>query len=101
MALFEDILKGGNVATGLAVGVGVAVLGPVIVPMLRPVAKTVLKAGIVAYDGGRAALAGVAHQAEEVVSEARAEMESGNGHSAAETEEQSASPPAGKRQRRS
>jgi hypothetical protein len=100
VALFEDVLKTGNIATGLAVGLGMAVLAPVILPILRPVAKSVVKAGLIAYDEGRAALADVAQQAEGVVSEARAEMESRNGQSEAEPQD-SSSTATGKRQRRS
>lgn len=74
MALFEDVLKGGNITTGLAVGLGMAVLTPLVMPVLRPVAKSVLKAGLMAYDGGRAALSAVGHEAEGVVFEARSEM---------------------------
>lgn len=80
MAIFEDILKegfkGGNITSGLAVGLGVAVLAPALAPLLRPAAKAVIKSGLVAYDGGRAALSAVSHGAQDVVSEARSEMES-------------------------
>ena len=42
MALLEDVFKGGNVVTGLAVGLGAAVIAPMVVPVLRPLAKSVL-----------------------------------------------------------
>jgi hypothetical protein len=75
MANFGDVLKGGNIVGGLAIGVGFALLAPVVKPLLRPLAKSVLKAGIVAYDQGRIALAELNEQAGDVMAEARAEME--------------------------
>ena len=54
MAFFEDVFKGGNIATGLGVAIGAAVLGPVVLPVVgaivRPVAKTAIKVGMMAYD---------------------------------------------------
>ena len=79
MALFEDVLKGGNIVTGLAIGVGAAVLAPMLVPLLRPVAKSVLKAGLMAFDHGRVALAELNERAEDLLSEVRAEMEQERG----------------------
>lgn len=75
MSGIEDIFKGGNVATGLAIGVGVAVLAPVLKPLLRPVAKSILRAGIEAYEQGRVAMAELSERAEDVIAEVRAEME--------------------------
>lgn len=76
MAL-EDIFKGGNIVTGLAIGVGTAVLAPVIAPavssLLRPAAKAVIKGGIVAYDWGRQAAAQVSEAASDMAAEVRAE----------------------------
>jgi len=57
MAIFEDIFKGGNIVAGLAIGIGAAVLAPVLIPALRPLAKSVIKAGLIAYEQGRVALA--------------------------------------------
>ncbi|HYZ21295.1 MAG TPA: DUF5132 domain-containing protein [Rhodopila sp.] len=74
MAL-EDIFKGGNLVTGLAIGVGSAIVAPVVVPalggLLRPAAKAVVKGGIVAYDWGRQAVAQVGEAASDMVAEAR------------------------------
>ena len=54
MALGEDLLKGGNLASGIGVGIGMALLAPVLLPVIgavvRPVAKTAIKMGMVAYD---------------------------------------------------
>jgi hypothetical protein len=76
MSLVEDMFKGGNIATGLAVGLGMAVVAPVIVPILRPLAKTVIKAGLIAYDQGRTAVAELNERTGDIVGEARAELAS-------------------------
>lgn len=75
MAMFEDALKGGNIVTGLAIGVGVLFLAPVVKPLVRPVVKSVMRAGVTAYEQGRAAIAELNEQAGDVVAEVRAEME--------------------------
>ncbi len=90
MALFEDMLKGGNIVSGLAIGIGIALVGPALRPILRPVAKSLLKAGISAYEQGRLAVAELNEQAGDVMAEARAEMQqeesepASNGHGRAE-----------------
>ena len=75
MAIFNDVLKGGNIVTGLAIGVGFALLAPVVKPLIRPIAKSAIKAGLAAYDQGRIALAELSEQTSDVVAEARSEME--------------------------
>ena len=76
---FEDIFKGGNIVTGLAIGVGVTVLAPLVVPavntLLRPAAKTAIKGGILAYDWARQAVAEVSEAASDMAAEARAEAQ--------------------------
>jgi hypothetical protein len=74
MALLEDMFKGGNIITGLAIGVGAAVVAPAVVPVLRPLAKAVIKAGLVAYDQGRVALAELNERTGDIVAEARSEL---------------------------
>jgi hypothetical protein len=74
MALFEDIFKGGNIVTGLAIGIGAGIVAPVVIPVLRPIAKSVIKAGLIAYDQGRVALAELNEQTGDVVAEARSEL---------------------------
>jgi hypothetical protein len=49
MALFDDLLSGGNWVTGLAIGIGAVVVLPLAAPILRPLAKTAIKGGILAY----------------------------------------------------
>jgi len=51
MALFDDVLSGGNWMTGLAIGIGAVVVLPLAGPILRPLAKTAIKSGIQAYRG--------------------------------------------------
>lgn len=77
MALFDDLFKGGNVVTGLAVGIGAAVLAPVVAPMLRPLAKSLVKAGLVAYGRGREMVADLNERTGDMVAEARREVEYG------------------------
>jgi hypothetical protein len=74
MSFVEDMFKGGNVVTGLAVGIGAAVVVPVIIPMLRPLAKSVIKAGLIAYDQGRAAVTELNVRTGDIVGEARSEI---------------------------
>lgn len=79
MALFDDVFKGGNIITGLAVGIGTAVLLPAVVPavstLLRPAAKAAIKGGILAYDRGRQAMAQMSEMASDMVAEARADAQ--------------------------
>lgn len=77
MALFEDMFKGGDIVTGLAIGFGAAVLVPALTPMLRPVAKTVVKIGLAAYDQGREMVAGLNERTGDILAEARREVEYG------------------------
>ncbi len=70
----EDVFKGGNIVTGLAVGVGVAVLAPVVKPLLRPASKALIKAGLEVYDQCKVAAAELGERTTDVVAEARAEM---------------------------
>jgi hypothetical protein len=75
MNIMEDMFKGGSIVTGLAVGIGMAVVAPVVMPALRPVAKSIIKAGLIAYDQGRVAFAELAERTEDIVAEARSEMD--------------------------
>jgi hypothetical protein len=49
MALVDDLLKGGNVTTGLVIGAATLIAWPLIGPLLRPVAKTAIKGSILVY----------------------------------------------------
>ena len=74
MALLEDMFKGGNIVVGLAIGVGAVVLAPAVIQAPRPLAKSVIKAGLIAYDQGRVALAEVNEHTGGIMAEARAEL---------------------------
>jgi Protein of unknown function (DUF5132) len=77
MALLDDAFKGGGIVMGIAAGVGAALVAPVLIPALRPIAKSILKAGLMAYDQGRVALAELNEQTGDILAEARAELEQG------------------------
>ena len=74
MALLEDAFKGGGIMMAIAAGVGAALLAPVVIPALRPIAKSILKAGLIAYDQGRVALAELNEQTGDILAEARSEL---------------------------
>ena len=59
MALFDDILGGGDWVTGLAIGVGAVVVLPLAAAILRPLAKTAIKGGILAYRGAAELVEGI------------------------------------------
>jgi hypothetical protein len=74
MALFNDILSGGNWVTGLAIGVGAVVILPLAAPILRPLAKTAIKGGILAYQGAAGLIEGVGDLVAEAVAESGGEV---------------------------
>ncbi|ACL59561.1 DUF5132 domain-containing protein [Methylobacterium nodulans] len=74
MSALEDAFKGGNVVTALVLGVGAVVIAPAVLPATRPVAKALIKAGLIAYDQARTALAELNEQAGDILAEARAEI---------------------------
>jgi hypothetical protein len=69
LALFDDILSGGNLVTGVVLGVGAAIILPLAGPILRPLAKNVIKGGILAYQGA----AGLIEDISDLAAEAAAE----------------------------
>jgi hypothetical protein len=58
----------------LAIGIGAAVVAPAVIPALRPIAKSIIKAGLIAYDQGRVALAELNEHTGDILAEARAEV---------------------------
>jgi len=74
MAFMENIFRGGNLITGVAIGIGIALVAPAVIPALRPIAKSIIKAGLIAYDLGRVVLAQLNEQTGDIVAEARAEL---------------------------
>jgi hypothetical protein len=49
MALFDDLVNGGNLWTGLAIGALFRLTYSSVGPVLRPIAKTAIKGGLIAY----------------------------------------------------
>lgn len=74
----QDVFKG-NIVTGLAVGVVAAVLIPVVLPVLaraaKPLAKAMIKGGIIVYEKGRESFAELSEVMEDMVAEAKSEVE--------------------------
>lgn len=73
-----DMIPRGNIWTGIAIGVGLLV-APVIIPALagaaRPLLKAVVKGGYTIYEKGRETVAEIYEMAEDIVEEAKAEVE--------------------------
>ncbi|WP_455281527.1 DUF5132 domain-containing protein [Cupriavidus necator] len=88
----DDFLKG-NLLAGLLVGVGVVVLAPVVLPVLatvtKPLAKSAIKTGVILFDRGREAAAEMAEVFEDLVAEARSELETPRSPTFAETKAES------------
>jgi Protein of unknown function (DUF5132) len=97
MAILDELLES-KVVTGLAVVIGAAILAPVIVPIvtgvLRPVTKSVIKGGILLYEKGRETGAELTETLEDLVAEAKAEMETPAAQAATTATAQKVSPPA-------
>jgi len=74
MALLDDVLKGGNLMTGLAIGVGALIAWPLISPIARPVAKSVIKGGLLAYRQAEEVFAGAIEGIGDIVTEAQQEL---------------------------
>jgi len=78
--MLDDLFKGGNIITGLALGVGAVILTPVVVPMLRPLTKAVIRAGLIGFQEANVAFSELNKTAGEIFAEARTEMaQNGNG----------------------
>ena len=74
MALFESV---GESMSGVTAGIGAALAAPLVLPALRPVAKQLIKAGIMAGDKAQVWVAETSEQWQDLVAEARAEVEAG------------------------
>jgi hypothetical protein len=74
MALFESV---GESMSGVTAGIGAALAAPLVLPALRPVAKQLIKAGIMAGDKAQVWVAETTEQWQDLVAEARAEVEAG------------------------
>ncbi len=78
MALFNNLLKP-ELAVGIAVGAAAVALAPVVLPAVataaRPLARTAIKAGIILFEQGREAWAEGDEFLDDLIAEARAELE--------------------------
>jgi hypothetical protein len=68
--LFEELGTPGIIA-----GVGAIIAAPFVIPVLKPVAKAAIKGGIVAYEKSKAVLSETGELLEDLVAEAKAELE--------------------------
>jgi hypothetical protein len=83
MALGDDLLKNplssGDMVKGFALGVGVALLAPVAFAAMsgfaRPASRAALKAGILFYEKGRETVAELGEVLDDLVAEARHELQ--------------------------
>ena len=74
MALGDDLLKGGNITTGLVIGAATLIAWPLIGPLLRPVAKTAIKSGILVYREAAKLYEGTAREIGDLAKEAMDEL---------------------------
>ena len=78
MAGVDDVVKGGLV-TAAMVGVGAVLLAPVAMPIFvslgRPLAKSAIKSGIIVFDKSRETVAELREVFDDLVAEARAELQ--------------------------
>jgi hypothetical protein len=77
MALFEGWK--GNILGGLALGIGASVVAPVVIPILatvaKPLTKAAIKGGFLLYDKGKETFAEMQEVVEDLVAEAKTEIE--------------------------
>ncbi len=80
MSIWEDLLEGKSL-TGIAIGIGAVTLAPIVVPVVasvvKPAAKAAIKGGIILYDKGREIVADTVEVTEDLVAEARSELQAG------------------------
>lgn len=74
----QDMFKG-NIVAMLGIGIVAAVLIPIALPAVaraaKPFAKALVKSGIIVFEKGREAVAELGEVMEDVVAEAKAEIE--------------------------
>ncbi|MGZ5044725.1 MAG: DUF5132 domain-containing protein [Methylobacter sp.] len=94
----DDLFKNG-VPLGIAIGVGATVIAKVVIPILpdlaraaRPGVREALKSGILLIEQGRGILAEVGEEFEDILAEARSELQQNNDVSQPEAPEPSEAP---------
>jgi hypothetical protein len=85
----EEAFKG-SAGKGLAIGIGVAILAPLVLPAVataaRPLARAAIKTGMIFYEKSRETMAEFGEVVEDLVAEARADMEQSHVDEVAEAE---------------
>lgn len=78
MAQLDNFLRG-DLMKGVAIGLGVAVLVPAAIialaPVIRPMARSTMKAGILAYEKAREAVAEMGEVVDDLVAEVQEELQ--------------------------
>jgi len=73
----------GNIISGLAIGIGSAIIAPLVIPALskaaKPLAKAAIKGGLVLYETGKEKLAEAQELMDDLLAEAKAELEAPEG----------------------
>jgi len=81
MAFADNIFKGGNIVTALAIGVGSLILAPVVIPaavgIVKPIARVAVRGGVALYAKGRTMAAEAGEAMSDLVAEAKAELDQG------------------------
>jgi hypothetical protein len=72
--MLDDVLKGGNLVTGLVIGAGTLIIWPVVSPILRPLAKATVKGGILGYREATRLYARAASDFGDIIKEAAEEL---------------------------
>ncbi|MDP2903453.1 MAG: DUF5132 domain-containing protein [Methylovulum sp.] len=87
MIKIDDFIKGGT-PLGIAIGIGATVLAtavmpvlPVLVKAIRPTARAAIKSGLLLAERGREIIAEAGEELEDILAEAKADLqrEKGNG----------------------
>jgi len=81
----SDFFKS-NIVTGLAAGIGASLLAPVVLPFLariaKPLTKSVIKTGITLYEKGVESFAELSETVDDLVAEAKVELDGTQGTAA-------------------
>jgi hypothetical protein len=89
-------LGSGNIGAGLIVGAGAAILAPIVMPLVgglfKTVAKSVIKTGLIAYEGGKGGVAITATTFQDLTAEAKAELSEGSAPAVAAPKAKPATP---------
>ena len=83
MTKLDDFFKSGT-PLGIAIGIGAAALASAVIPVLpalakaaRPAARTAIKSGLLLAERGREIMAEASEELEDILAEARADLQRG------------------------